>query len=159
MIKNIKTFVIILVGPPLSGKSTWIKNNYPDLKVISRDNILLEMYGENDYNKAWKEVDQKAVDKALLLKFQEANSSNESVIVDMTHMASKRRISNLQYFSDNYYKICVVFPILTDDEYSERNKIRTVNENKTISMGIVKSMINSYQVPTKEEGFNEIIFL
>ncbi len=30
-------FVIILVGPTLSGKSTWIRNNYPDTNVISRD--------------------------------------------------------------------------------------------------------------------------
>ena len=44
--KNIKEpFVIILIGPPLSGKSTWIRENFPNTDVISRDEILMDVYG------------------------------------------------------------------------------------------------------------------
>ena len=27
-------FVMLLVGPTLSGKSTWIRNNYPTINVM-----------------------------------------------------------------------------------------------------------------------------
>ena len=56
---NIKEpFVMLLVGPPLSGKSTWIRQNFTDTQVISRDEIVMELAGTRDYNKAFSEVNQ-----------------------------------------------------------------------------------------------------
>ena len=56
-------FVIILIGPPLSGKSTWIRENFPTTEVISRDETVMEVYGSRNYTEAFKSVDQKEVDK------------------------------------------------------------------------------------------------
>jgi hypothetical protein len=53
----------------------------------------------------------------------------------------------------------VIFPILTDDEYVKRNQKRIEEENKDLPMGIVKSMISSYQPITSDEGFNKVISL
>jgi len=36
----------IMIGTPLSGKSTYIKENLPNLKVLSRDNILMNYIKE-----------------------------------------------------------------------------------------------------------------
>jgi predicted kinase len=159
-IKNLKEpFVIILIGPPLSGKSTWIRENFPTTEVISRDEIVMEVYGSRNYTEAFKSVDQKEVDKVLAQRFLDANKEKKNVIVDMTHMASKRRKQNLNYFTDDYYKLGVIFPILSDDEYVKRNKKRIEEENKDLPMGIVKSMISSYQPITSDEGFNKVISL
>ena len=159
-IKNLKEpFVIILIGPPLSGKTTWIRENFPTTKVISRDEIVMEVYGSRNYTEAFKSVDQKEVDKVLGQRFLDANKEKKNVIVDMTHMASKRRKQNLNYFTDDYYKLGVIFPILTDDEYVKRNQKRIEEENKDLPMGIVKSMISSYQPITSDEGFNKVISL
>jgi len=159
-IKNLKEpFVIILIGPPLSGKSTWIRENFPTTEVISRDETVMEVYGSRNYTEAFNNVDQKEVDRVLSQKFLDANKEKKNVIVDMTHMASKRRKQNLNYFSDDYYKLGVIFPILSEDEYERRNQKRIEEENKNISMGIVKSMISSYQPITTEEGFNKVITL
>ena len=159
-IKNLKEpFVIILIGPPLSGKTTWIRENFPTTEVISRDEIVMELYGSRNYTEAFKSVDQKEVDKVLTQKFLDANKEKKNVIVDMTHMASKRRKQNLNYFSNDYYKLGVIFPILSDDEYEKRNQKRIKEESKNISMGIVKSMISSYQPITPDEGFNKVISL
>jgi predicted kinase len=152
-------FVIILVGPVLSGKSTWIKNNYPNVNVISRDEIVMEIAGTRDYNKAFKIVNHKLVDKVLAERFIDANSSKKSTIVDMTNMTVKRRAQTLRYFDDDFYKLAVNFPILSDDEYNRRNTYRNINENKWISPVVITSMIDSYQEPTTDEGFNDIIFL
>ena len=92
---------MLLIGPTLSGKSTWIRNNYPNVNVISRDEIVMEVYGSRDYTEAFNNVDQKEVDKVLSKRFLDANKEKKNVIVDMTHMASKRRNQNLNYFSND----------------------------------------------------------
>jgi predicted kinase len=159
-IKNLKEpFVIILIGPPLSGKSTWIRENFPTTEVISRDETVMEVYGSRNYTEAFNNVDQKEVDRVLTQKFLDANLVKKNVIVDMTHMASKRRKQNLNYFSNDYYKLGVIFPILSDDEYERRNQKRIEEENKDIPMRIVKSMISSYQPITTDEVFNKVITL
>ncbi len=152
-------FVIILIGPPLSGKTTWIRNNFPTTDVISRDEILMELHGTRDYNKAFDEVDHKEVDRVLDQRLKQANIEKKNVIIDMTHMVSKRRKQNLDYFSNDYYKLAVIFPILSEEEYERRNQKRIEEENKDLPIHIVKRMISSYQPVSSEEGFNKVISL
>ena len=157
-LKNIKEpFVMILIGPPLSGKSTWIRENFPTTDVISRDEIVMEVYGSKNYDKAFANVDQKKVDMVLHQRLTQANKERKNVIIDMTHMGSKRRRTNLDYFDDEYYKIGVIFPILSDEEYQERNKKRIKEENKNLPMHIIKRMISQYQPIREDEGFNKTI--
>ena len=152
-------YVFILVGLPLSGKSTWIGRNYPDTKVISRDDLVLEVYGSDNYSEAFKNVDQKEVDRTLDLRLKDSNLNKENVIVDMTNLTTKRRKQTLRYFSDDYYKEVVVFPILDKDEYSYRNKERNERENKWIPPFIITSMLESYIIPNLDEGFDKITIL
>lgn len=150
---------MLLVGPTLSGKSTWIRNNYPTINVISRDEIVMEVAGTRDYNKAFETVDQKLVDRVLAERLTGANLTKTSTIVDMTNMTVKRRAQTLRYFDDSFYKIAVVFPILSDEQYQMRNIDRNSKENKWIPPSVIKSMIDSYQEPTSDEGFSKIILL
>lgn len=152
-------FVIILIGPPLSGKTTWIRENFPTTEVISRDEIVMDLYGSRNYGEAFNRVNQKEVDRVLHQKFEDANKEKKNVIIDMTHMTSKRRRFNLNYFSNDYYKLGIIFPILDDEEYRKRNLKRIKEENKDLPMRIIKNMIASYQPVSPEEGFNKIISL
>lgn len=152
-------FVILLVGPTLSGKSFWIRDNYPDTNVISRDEIVMEVAGTRDYNKAFNEADQKLVDNILAERLTESNSEEISTIVDMTNMTIKRRRQTLQYFGKDFTKVAIIFSILSDDEYQMRNIDRNAKENKWIPPSVIKSMIDSYQEPTTDEGFDSIIIL
>lgn len=159
-LNNLKEpFVIVLIGPPLSGKSTWIRKNFPTTNVISRDETLMEVYGSRDYNAAFNNVDQKEVDRVLTNKLVNASKNKENAIIDMTHMTSKRRKTNLNYFSKDYYKLGVVFPILPEEEYVRRNLKRIEEENKDLPMHVVKRMISTYQPVREEEGFNKVISL
>jgi predicted kinase len=158
--KNIKEpFVMMLIGPTLSGKSTYIRNNYPNVQVISRDEIVMEVFGSRDYNLAFKEVDQKEVDRVLALRLKEANDSKTSVIIDMTNITVKRRMATLRNFDKDFSRIAVVFPILSDEEYTRRNIDRNAKENKWIPPFVIKSMIDSYQEPTLEEGYDRIVII
>ena len=150
---------MMLIGPTLSGKSTYIRNNYPNTEVISRDEIVMEVFGSRDYNLAFKEVDQKEVDRVLATRLKEANDLKTSVIIDMTNMTVKRRMATLRNFDKDFSRLAVVFPILSDEEYTKRNIDRNSKENKWIPPFVIKSMIDSYQEPTLDEGYDRIIIL
>ena len=150
---------MMLIGPTLSGKSTYIRNNYPNVEVISRDEIVMEVFGSRDYNLAFKEVDQKEVDRVLASRLKEANDSKTNVIIDMTNMTVKRRMATLRNFDKDFSRIAVIFPILSDEEYIKRNIDRNSKENKWIPPFVIKSMIDSYQEPSIQEGYDRIITL
>jgi predicted kinase len=152
-------FVLVLIGPPLSGKDTFLRNLNLDLSMISRDQIVMDVYGSDDYDMAFKNVDQKNVDKELSNKFRSCSKNKENVVVNMTNMTTKRRKQNLSYFDSDYTKIAIIFTILDWEEYKSRNIKRKSEENKTIPEHVIKSMIASYQPIDKSEGFNKIIKL
>lgn len=161
-LKNLREpFVIILIGPPLSGKTTWIRNNFAekDVELISRDQIVLDVYGSDNYDEAFSRVNQKQVDRELQHALINAAKNKKNTIIDMTHMTSKRRSHNLSYFGEDYYKLAVIFPILSEAEYSKRNAKRAAEENKNLPMHIINRMISQYQTIRPEEGFNKVISL
>jgi predicted kinase len=157
--KTKSPFVIILSGIPMSGKSTWVRENYPDTLAISRDELVMEVAGTRDYNLAFKTVDQKAVDKLLAKRITDAATQKVDVIIDMTNLSRKVRVKNLSYFSNDYYKVSVVLPILDSEEYKRRNDFRSINENKFIPPFVIKSMMDSFVFPTDDEGFDKIILI
>jgi predicted kinase len=157
--KTKSPFVILLSGIPMSGKSTWVRENYPDTLTISRDELVMEVAGTRDYNLAFKTVNQKAVDKLLVKRITDAATQKVDVIIDMTNVSTKVRAKNLSYFSDDYYKVAVVLPILDSEEYKRRNEFRSMNENKFIPPFVIKSMMDSFVVPTEAEGFDKIILV
>lgn len=162
-IKN--PYLITLIGPPLCGKSTFIKYFKPHVitsraasfEVISRDALLLETFGSNDYTEAWKNVDQKEVDKKLKAKIEMLSKSDSNVIIDMTSMSAKGRIRNNNKFP-NHYKVGVVLKF-DKEELIERNESRNKEENKYIHVGVIDSMIESYEDPSLAEGFDFLIKL
>lgn len=159
MFKLKEPYVIIAVGIPLSGKSSYFSKNYPDASVICRDSIILEISGIKDYNKAFKEVNHREVDDLLRFRLKDNSNRNINTIVDMTHMSAKRRRFNLSFFKKDYYKVAIVFPFIDKHEWKIRNEKRKLEENKDISWDIMENMIKSYTFPKKEEGFNKIISL
>lgn len=158
--KNLKSpYILILVGPPLSGKSFFCNkfiSEIGDVDVISRDAILLDVYGSDNYDEAFKNVNQRDVDVELQNKLVQSSKSNRNVIIDMTNMTSKRRSHNLKNFN-SYTKIAVIFPILEFDEYNRRNDKRKSEENKFIPEQVLRNMIGSYQPIRESEGFDKVI--
>ena len=119
----------------------------------------MEVFGSRNYNDAFRNVNQKDVDKVLRQRISDVARSGNNVIVDMTNISPKRRRSTLSNFSKDYNKVAVVFPTLSDNDYLFRNNQRMIKENKSISLSIIKDMISSYVPPSLQEGFNEIISL
>ena len=150
-------FCLFLIGPPLSGKDTFIRQlNFSDTEVISRDEIVLELSNGKNYNESFRTVNQKQVDKILKERITIASSLKKNVIINMTNLKRKKRISFQSKFT-NFKKIAIIFPILSLNEYQNRNSIRTNNEGKTISINIIKDMIDGYESVDETENFDKVI--
>ena len=121
-------YILILVGPPLVGKSffckKFIKEIDPNIIIISRDQIVLDVYGSDNYDESFGNVDQKRVNSILEKTILDAADNKEDVIIDMTNLTSKRRRHTLSHFSDEYTKIAVLFPPVEWDELKRRNERR-----------------------------------
>lgn len=151
---NEKPKLILVCGPPCSGKSTWIKNNNPEnLPVLSTDSFI-EKEAENlgkTYNEIFESTIKSAVNQ-LSTDLKEYSSNKKSFIVDQTNLYSRARNKKLVFCKD-YYKIAVYFEVPLEI-ILERNKQR---QGKVIPKYVIENMMLGYRRPTKEEGYDLII--
>lgn len=145
-----------LIGVPGSGKSTWIKNQpwAKDAVVVSTDNHV-EDYAEK-MGKTYSEVFDKYMPIAVQLMTDDvinASKNNLDIIWDQTSttVASRKRKFKML---PNYKHIAVVFTTPNAEELKKRLGNRP---GKTIPDHVIRSMINNFEMPTKAEGFSDII--
>jgi predicted kinase len=162
-ISELKTpFIIMLIGLPLSGKTTWIKENilnmkgYENIDIISRDDIIMELSSSDDYNKSYSEVDEKEVNTLLRERLIESNKNRRCAIVDMANMSKKRK-NTLNYFKKDYTRVAILFPLLDDEKYTIRNDKRKREEKKHISLTVLKDMLEKYAIINEEDKFDIIV--
>jgi predicted kinase len=151
--KTIKNLTI-LVGPPMSGKSTWVKENAGDSLVISRDEITMKVAGKDNYNNAYHSIDQKLVDKELEKVKIDAFKSGRDLIFDLTNMSVKARRRLWLRVPAIYNKKAVVF-FTSYEELLKRNISRTQKESKTVRLSSLRTLLSAFSVPLYDE-FDEI---
>ncbi len=146
--------VVYLVALPGSGKTSYIEKNLKNHAVVSRDEIV-ETLGDplkGNYNTAWKNVDQKQVDKELNLILKEA-TTKDKVVIDMTNLTRKPRRTKLSLFPDHYKKAIVLLPdLLTTFKRCEARK------DKTISPDVIHHMITGFSLPDLGD-FDEVVWI
>jgi predicted kinase len=155
-------FVLLFIGPPLSGKDTVIKNlNLPKNTVIlSRDDIAIDMFGAEAYNDTFRRKERvKEIDAALREKIMDAAKANLPAIINMTNMRTNKRKGRLSYFGKGYKKIAVLFPLLNWDEYQRRNEKRKIEQGIDIPEHIIKANLADYQPIMPDEKYDKIIAL
>jgi predicted kinase len=150
--------VYVMVGVPGSGKSTWISNQdwAKDCVVVSSDHLIeaeAERQGKT-YNDVFKEYINEAI-SLMLDQVIEARDAGKDIIWDQTSVNAKSRKKKFSMLPD-YDHIAVVFDVPSLEELDKRLASRP---GKTIPKEIVSSMINTFEMPTQEEGFKEIWYV
>ena len=147
--------VYVLVGVPGSGKSTWIRNQIwaLGLTVVSTD-ALVEQEAHRQ-GKTYSEVFDEYMPTAVKLMAEQvvqAREAGHDIVWDQTSttVASRRKKFAML---PNYHAVAVVFPTPDPEEHQRRLASRP---GKTIPWNILNGMISGFQMPTLEEGFDEI---
>lgn len=153
--------LIMLVGIPGSGKSTWIRNHMAanpekDYVVISSDDIIEELgtaAGMTTYQEMFAKFSGQAMGM-MKQRAKEAFENRRNIIWDQTNLTPKTRKGKLVQAKD-YRKFAVVWT-LTDAEWGRRFNKRKAEIGKDIPANVIKSMSQQFTMPTKAEGFEKI---
>ena len=154
-----KPWVIMMIGLPGSGKSTWCKTNLPKVPVLSTDDIIEKFAKEK--GKTYSDVfDKVAGDAAKQFghAMKKAIKDQACVIIDQTNMTRKSRMKKMEPFK-GFYKVAIM---VTADpiELGLRLKNRAEQTGKFIPQKVIDQMAASFQtINQAEEGWNEVHYI
>lgn len=145
----------VLVGVPGAGKSTWVANQRwaRDCAYVSTD-MHVEEHAKSvgkTYNDVFKDFMPKAV-KLMARDVLAAKEAGKDIIWDQTSTTVKSRAKKFRMLPD-YEAIAVVFETPSPLELEKRLASRP---GKNIPWAVMNTMINSFEMPTVDEGFKEI---
>lgn len=147
-----KPIMIMMVGLPASGKSTYAKElaKEIDAQICSSDEIRKELYGDENSQK-----NNKRVFSVLHSRVKEHLKNGVNVIYDATSINSAGRKSFLLELNNiPCIKRCVVMAT-SFKECCKMNEKR----NRTVPFDVIKRMRANFSTPTSLEGWNEITFV
>jgi predicted kinase len=144
-----------LVGVPGSGKSTWVANQEwkDNCYYISTDKHV-EAYAEahgKTYSEVFADYMPTAVDN-MVEEVIRARDGGMDIIWDQTSTTVASRVKKFKMLP-NYEHIAVVFE--TPDRIELKRRLDS-RPGKEIPDVVIEGMLASFEMPTKEEGFNEI---
>lgn len=146
--------LIMMVGIPGSGKSTWIKNNFPEIIPVSRDAIKFELLNERggEYFDYEDEVFENFIHQII-----GSLVVDEITIADATHLNKKLRakvLNKVRQFADEIEAVWIDTDLETAFERNDQRKGRA-----WVKHGIIRRMWFSMEAPEESEGFNKITII
>jgi len=146
-----------LVGVPGAGKSTWISKQewVKDCAYIGTDkhvNTHAKLVGKT-YSEVFVDFMPSAI-RIMIAEVEIAKSAGKDIIWDQTSTTAASRSRKFRMLPD-YEHIAVVFATPALDELARRLANR-YDSGKIIPEHVMRSMIDNWEEPTLEEGFEEI---
>ncbi|KAJ50782.1 putative nucleotidyltransferase with HDIG domain [Clostridium tetanomorphum] len=140
---DITTFqVTIMVGFPLAGKDTYIKNNLKSIPIISLDNIREELRISPKKNSSKVAAIAKERVKNLL-------KEKKPFVWNATNLSKDIRKNLCNVFSAYGARVKFVYIEVPYKELLLRNKIR----NRTVPEKVINNMISKFDMIEKWEGY------
>ena len=146
----------ILVGVPGAGKSTWVNTQEWASKCayVSTDKWV-DNYAKDvgkTYNEVFKDYMPTAI-KLMALDVTNARDAGRDIIWDQTSCTVKTRARKFNMLP-GYEMIAVVFKTPDPQELEQRLNSRP---GKHIPKYVMKRMIENWEEPSEEEGFDKVI--
>lgn len=149
--------LLMMVGAPATGKTTIIKQilqNNPEKNyvVLSTDDIFTELGNKKGltYNQAFASIPFKEVNHKFFNNLKQAINDRRNIIIDQTNMGKRARAKKLGLFPEEYKKSAYVFQVKRE-ELNRRLADRFEKEGKSIPSYRIDQMLNSFQMPGKDE--------
>lgn len=151
--RKLQGMLIVTVGLPASGKTSWVKGFTEDNKdktidIISSDKIREEIFkdiGDQNHNNEVFDIMKRRTKESL--------SQGHVAVYEATNISSKRRRALLKELKRYYDKAICLF------KYKNLLNCLVDNESrkKRVSSEVIKRMYRDFEIPHKNEGFDEII--
>lgn len=148
------TTATFLIGLPACGKTTWRDNSPHDAIVASSDDFIEAIAKAS--GKTYNDVFQDAIGPATKHfdhMVYSAVESNRNLIVDRTNLTVKTRARVMQKIPVVWKKTAIVFKFRDFEEWKGRLMSR---KGKLIPAQALMDMIDRYEKPTRDEGFDEV---
>lgn len=142
--------LIFLIGLPASGKTTYAKNNLTNCVILSSDEIRKELLGDETC-----QANNNLIFSTLYKRASQHLLNGEDVVIDATNVSEVERQKALEQFANlNIRRVAIVLntPL---KECIERDK----NRERTVGKDVIYKFRKRFIKPTKEEGFDEIIYI
>ena len=151
-----KNKLLVLVGVPGSGKSTWISNQpwSAAWHIVSTDKHV-DAYAAS-VGKSYSEVFEEYMPTAVQLMADDlvkARAAYKNIVWDQTSVTRLSRMKKLRMLPE-YEATAMVFSTPAEDELSRRLKSRP---GKVIPQRVLIQMIAGWEDPTLAEGFSKIV--
>jgi predicted kinase len=147
----------MLIGVPGSGKSTWLSRQKTEsARVLSTDDYIEARAAE--LSKTYSEVFDQFIKPAaaqLDADLESALTEHQVIYWDQTNTTVKSRAAKLKRIPSHYRKIAVYFST-PEALVFQRLEARGNATGKWIPSSVVRRMIQTLEVPTLSEGFDEI---
>jgi predicted kinase len=156
--------LIILIGPPASGKSTWrakfLAGTSDEWIVASTDDLVDAWASERGmtYDEAHSKAPWGEFNKTFKYAYRNALKAGKNVIIDRTSMSAKNRKDYFKDLPEGTEVEAVVF-VVDDVELKRRMAARKEATGKSVPYVALMSMQKRYQAPTLDEGFHKITYV
>lgn len=147
------TSLIMMVGLPGSGKSTWAKNFADkEVDIHSSDDIREELL--NDIN---NQENNSLVFETLHKRVKDSLCAGRTCIYDATNLNYRRRkdfVSRIKALNPEVFCICVFLPA-SYERCLERNRGR----ERVVPESVIREMREKFDPPMWTEGWDEILVI
>lgn len=153
--------VLIIVGPPCIGKSTFAKEVHNDRFVVSSDNIVeiiceqhnltYSKFFQLGFNHPIRQEQRKLFDLSI-----EESKKHQKVIWDLTNLTKRDRAKAMAHYPNSTFRAVEVEFKGWEKEIIKLNHERGLRTGKIVPEAVLLNMFKRYEPVSKEEGFTEI---
>lgn len=145
----------ILVGAPGTGKSTWVQNQTwrRGCVYVSTDRFVEQhaRHTKKTYSEVFENYMPRAVNR-MVAQINQARQADRDIIWDQTSTTVASRARKFRMLP-GYKMIAVVF---TPPEQTEWDCRLSQRPGKVIPLDVLEKMIQEFEMPDEQEGFDEI---
>ena len=133
--------VILLCGLPGTGKDTYIKKHFPNVPIVSLDNVREELgvNPDDEQGLVYNTCKEKA--KAYL-------RDKETFIWNATNISEMIRSKQIKLFHDYHASVRIIFL----EANWEENLIRNKSRKKEVMEGVISNMLSKLTLPEEQEA-------